>query len=155
MFTIAGFRLSHLRRVLAIERACFAEEPYSEDLFRDYHARCPELFVVGKRRGRSAGYMITCIDQHRAEVISIAVHPLCQRKGLARRLIEHTLDRLSRDDVTEVGLMVRDTSEPGLRLYEHFGFRELSKAEQYYSDGGNAIRMIRRLAGGEHSEQAS
>lgn len=141
MITIAPFRLSHLKRILAIERACFPNEPYHEDLFRHYHARCGELFFVAKCLGRIAGYMITCIDNGSAEIISIAVHPRWQRKGLGRRLMEHTLARV--EHLEQITLMVRETSEPAIRLYQAFGFRLTGVVNQYYADGANGIRMTK------------
>ena len=137
------FRLRQLGRILQIERACFPEEPYSEELFRHYHRQCADLFLVAKSRIRIRGYSITCVRGSRAEVISIAVDPVARRAGVATRLLDHTLRSLRRADLGTVGLMVRQSAGGAIAFYRCFGFRRVKKVPAYYSDGEDALRMTR------------
>lgn len=139
------FRRRHLGRVLQIERASFAADAYPRGLFLELYRDCAGLFFVAKLRGRLGAYMVTCAGSGAAEIVSLAVHPDYRRQGMARALIEHTLDSLRAADVTRAELRVRSTNAAGLRLYRSFGFRRAGAEPGYYEDGGDAISMALAL----------
>jgi len=60
-----------------------------------------------------------------ARILSIAVHPDYQGKGLARRLCEPALARLDRLGVQVVRLEVRPWNAPAVHLYTSLGFRRV------------------------------
>ena len=66
---IVRFRPRHMASILEIERAAFAEEPYTRAIFRELYAECGELFLVAKLRRRIAGYIATCARDGTAEVV--------------------------------------------------------------------------------------
>ena len=77
----------------------------------------------------------------------IAVHPGCQRKGLASRLLDEVLG-----DVTRSGgrLLVVETSgseaySPARRFYETRGFRETARIPDFYRPGDPKIVFTRPL----------
>ena len=142
---IASFRLRQLRTILEIENASFPEEPYSEEMFRHFHAKCPELFLVARRARRIAGYIITCTQSKNAEIISIAVYPSHRKTGIGGAMLSHTIDRLTESGVTILELMVRSTSDEAISFYRGFGFKRLRKVPGYYQEGGDAVRMRKRL----------
>src|SRR2546430_16015684 len=54
---IRMFRAGDLKRVLGVERATFAEGPYTKAIFRELYRDCSDLFVVAVRLRRIVGYM--------------------------------------------------------------------------------------------------
>ena len=130
---------------MGIEIASFPEAPYTEDLFRHFRRKCPELFLVAKRSRRIAGYIITCTGGGKAELISIAVDPKHRGAGVGKALLAYTLDRLKESGITALALMVRSTSGDAISFYRAFGFRRTGKAPGYYEDGCDAVRMRLRL----------
>src|SRR5690349_1903574 len=120
-FRIRRFRDGDLEQVAAIEKACFRRHAWPRDLLRWYADSCPELFLVVLVRDRIAGSSITCGGRHRAELVSIAVHPDFRGSGIAKALLRSTLRRLRLRGVRRLGLAVKVTNRPAIRLYETFG----------------------------------
>jgi ribosomal-protein-alanine N-acetyltransferase len=144
---IVRFRPRHLARILEIERAAFAEEPYTRAVFLDLYAECGELFLVAKLTRRIAGYIATCARDGRAEVISLAVDPERRKKGIAAALLEYTLEWLRVSGVRSVELMVRVDNQEAIRFYRRFGFRRVQKVPGYYENRRAGLRMRRAVAG--------
>lgn len=64
-----------------------------------------------------------------ARILSIAVHPAHQGRGLATRLCRMGLERLDRLGASPVRLEVRPTNAPAMALYTHLGFRPAGETE--------------------------
>ncbi len=77
-----------------------------------------------------------------SRILSIAVHPDYQGKGLGTRLSVAALERLREAGVKDVMLDVRDYNAPAIHLYEKLGFHEIG----HFNDGrGRWIQMIAHL----------
>jgi len=144
---IRTFRAGDLKRVLALERATFAEGPYTKAMFRELYRDCGDLFFVAVRVGRIVGYMVTCVDKGQAEIVSIGVDPKWQKVGLGTRLMEHTLAVLEKRGIRRMELIVRATNKAALRFYRRFGFRSAGRIHRYYEDGADAFHMKRIQTG--------
>jgi ribosomal-protein-alanine N-acetyltransferase len=144
---IRTFRAGDLQRVLAVERATFAEGPYTKAMFRELYRDCGDLFFVALRLRRIVGYMVTCVDKGQAEIVSIGVDPKCQKTGIGTRLMERTLAVLEKRGIRRLELMVRATNKDGVRFYRRFGFRSAGRIHRYYEDGCDAFHMKRIQSG--------
>ena len=145
-FRVTQFRLVQLPRILEIEEACFPEDPYTEDLFREYYAQCADLFLVAWRARQVAGYSITCAASGHAELVSIAVAPEHRRKGVAQALLDQTTRSLIASHVRQFDLMVRTTGNAAIAFYRRNGFKKVRTVRNYYNDGISAISMRRTLS---------
>jgi len=152
---IRMFRAGDLKRVLGVERATFAEGPYTNAIFRELYRDCSDLFVVAVRLRRIVGYMVTCVDNAQAEIVSIGVDPKCQKMGIGTRLMECTLDVLEKRRIERMELMVRTTNEDGVRFYRKFGFRSAGRVTRYYENRGDAFHMRKILPAKSGSAGAS
>ena len=130
-----------LQRIIRIEQASFGADAWDRDLLRKYLRHCPKLFLVAETPTRLAGYIITCIADGKAELVSIAVAPAFRRHGIGKLLLAGTRTRLRRHDVGAWWLMVRTTNEPAIRFYRRFGFVLARLVKNYYEDGANAWCM--------------
>ncbi len=63
-----------------------------------------------------------------AQVLSVAVDPSAQGRGIGRQLVQAGLELLRRQGVRTVKLEVRPDNEPARRLYSSLGFRETGKS---------------------------
>ncbi len=63
-----------------------------------------------------------------AQVLSVAVDPGAQGRGIGRQLVQAGLELLRRQGVRTVKLEVRPNNEPAKRLYSSLGFREAGKS---------------------------
>ena len=139
------FRLRQLDRILSIERASFGKDAWPRRLFRELYADCGELFVAAKLGGRIAGYAVACVEQGKAEIASIAVHPDYRRRGAAVALMRLLLRALKKAGIRRVELMVRTENASGRQLYRALGFRRVRLVRRYYENGGDGFLMVRAI----------
>jgi len=91
-------------------------------------------------------------------VSNVAVHPAFQRRGIARRLMEATLESIRERDGRQVVLQVRTDNEPAQRLYRRLGFRRFDTIAELVRPGLLPSRTrphvpgIRRLRGEDWRE---
>ncbi|MFT6143293.1 MAG: ribosomal-protein-alanine acetyltransferase [Myxococcota bacterium] len=76
-----------------------------------------------------------------ADVLTVAVHPTHQRRGIAHQLLSTVHDRLRDIGTLEVFLEVRTDNTQALRLYERLGYLIVGKRKRYYDDGCDAAVM--------------
>ena len=145
-YTVRPLRLSDLDRILEIELASFGKDAYDRNLFADFFHNCGGLFLVALWGTRICGYMVSCIGQNRAELVSIAVDPPARGKGAASVMMESTIRRLRRREVPRLFLMVRSSNAAARAFYEKYGFRRLRVARQYYEDGEDGVLMSKDLS---------
>ena len=113
--------------------------PWKEGYFRDELSHDISCFLVAVERegdgetGSIAGYIIFWIVQEILELHKIAVSPLFQRKGIGRKLFQKMLDTAREREVSEIFLEVRASNEAAVKLYEGFGFKQISVRQDYYS----------------------
>ena len=78
-------------------------------------------------------------DNH---IINLAIDIPYQHKGYGRFLLMKILEKDKND--TNVFLEVKEANLPAIKLYIDLGFEEVNRKDRYYSDGSNAIFMLRR-----------
>jgi len=96
---------------------------------------------------RLVGFALLRQAADEAEVLTIAVRPGAQGRGLGRRMMEDALRRLYGERVKSCFLEVDRGNAPALRLYRGLGFAEAGERRGYYADGGSALVMRVALAG--------
>jgi ribosomal-protein-alanine N-acetyltransferase len=96
------------------------------------------------------GFIMSRIAADEAEILSVAVSPSCQGRGIARNMLALHLRVLAGAGARRVFLEVEDNNRPARRLYDRSGFVQVgSRAAYYRNDGGhpgNALVMQRELA---------
>ncbi|MGA9669057.1 MAG: GNAT family N-acetyltransferase [Terracidiphilus sp.] len=83
--------------------------------------------------GSVLGFAIASVVAPEAELETIAVAALHQRRGVARRLFTALAAELSDAQVTDVHLEVRCSNLSALGLYHALGFSEAGRRPRYYS----------------------
>ena len=78
-------------------------------------------------------------DNH---IVNLAIDIPYQHKGYGRFLLMKILEKDKND--TNVFLEVKEANLPAIKLYIDLGFEEVDRKDRYYSDGSNAIFMLRR-----------
>lgn len=129
--------------VLAIERASFSM-PWTESTFRGLLRRPDAHLFVAEAGQEVVGYSVvwTVVDQ--AELGDIAVTEAWRGRGIGRLLLEAVLEVLSAQAVREVFLEVRPSNATARRLYEGYGFVEVGRRRNYYSDPREDALVLRR-----------
>ncbi len=110
-----------------------------EGLLLDRHVVAHRAGTAGKL----AGFIISRLVEDEAEILSIAVMRASQGRGLARKLLDLHLRRLAGLGARAVFLEVDEHNKPAVKLYNHAGFREISRRPNYYpASGGTATAAL-------------
>lgn len=105
--------------------------------------------AVESRSRRLLGFVLSRCALDEAEILSVAVEPSLQGRGVGRRMLEVHLPRLARHGIRDVFLEVGETNAAALRLYARLGFLEVGRRQGYYRTASgpmSAIAMRRSLA---------
>jgi ribosomal-protein-alanine N-acetyltransferase len=96
--------------------------------------------------GRLVGFIMSRLAAGDAEILSVAVSASYRGKGLARRMLNLHMGRLSGIGTRVLFLEVDEGNAAALRLYRRAGFMEAGRREGYYAaaDGKRATALVLR-----------
>ena len=104
-------------------------------------------FLVAEAPGGVVGYVVADTVPSHVEplghVKDLAVRSESRGRGVGTRLLERALAVLGTRGVPSVKLEVREGNDPARRLYRSHGFVHRRTIPGYYSDGEDAIVMVR------------
>ena len=154
-FKIRRFEPSDLEQVMHTNRTCLPEN-YSSFFFADLYEKFPATFIVGEENGKVVGYAMCRIERgipsfkilgltKKGHLISIAVLPEYQRRGIGYALMREVMHGLLLYEATECFLEVRVSNTAAINLYKKLGFRIVRTKRRYYANGEDAYLMSRKL----------
>lgn len=135
-----------LTAVLEIETSSYTV-PWSEATFRGLIRRSDADVVVVEVDGELIGYAAAWFVADQAELGNIAVAASWRRRGVGARLVTTVLERAGERGMREVFLEVRPSNTAAKRLYERFGFREVSRRRNYYTEPREDAVVMRMAVG--------
>lgn len=96
--------------------------------------------------GRLVGFIMSRLAAGEAEILSVAVAAAYRGRGLARRMLNLHLGRLSGLGTRVIFLEVGEGNAAALKLYQRAGFAEAGRREGYYAnaDGKRATALVLR-----------
>jgi [ribosomal protein S18]-alanine N-acetyltransferase len=103
------------------------------------------LSLVACDRLGLAGFAVMQFGDDRAHLLLLAVHPRCQRQGLARRLMQWLIASARVAGMAELSLELRAGNQPARAFYRVLGFADAGLVSGYYSNRESAVRMLRVL----------
>ena len=80
-----------------------------------------------------------------ADIESVFTAPKYRKQGVADLLIDSALEQIKNQGLNKVLLEVRESNSPAKNLYFKHGFKEISIRKKYYSDGENAVILIKEF----------
>jgi len=143
--TLSPASVRDVAAVAALHGASFRRgwsEEEVETLLLDRHV----IADRADRNGKLAGFIISRLAADEAEILSVAVAPSAQGRGLAGKLLALHLRRLAGLGARAVFLEVDEHNAPAIRLYARAGFREVARRPNYYpsATGGAANALVLR-----------
>jgi ribosomal-protein-alanine N-acetyltransferase len=129
----------HVAALAALEKICFADDPWPAGLFASALASGGVLALGLCQDDRLQGAALGRVAADEAELHSIAVHPVHRGEGWGKQLLGAFLDRAARRRARVVWLEVRVSNEAAIRLYQGCGFRATGRRPRYYGDGEDAL----------------
>ena len=139
---IRKMTLDDLDQVVAIDRVSFSlpwpERSFRFDLTDNPASRC----WVAELDGKVVGMVVSWLILDEVHVATIATHPEYRRRGIARRLLAHTLQHLKEEGAQSSFLEVRASNFAAQEMYRKFGYEESGVRPRYYKDNDeDAILM--------------
>ena len=134
-----------LKEIVEIEarnfKAPFSYDNYLYELNENKFANIEVIEVDGK----IASYIDYWITFDSATVVKIATEFSQKNRGFAGFLLENMEKTLKEKGVEFVTLEVRFSNLPAINLYKKHGYQEVGIKRGYYSNGEDAIGMIKGL----------
>ena len=99
--------------------------------------------LLAEEDGRLLGISIFWLVHDELHLLNIATDPEYRQKGVARALLDASLDRGRANKCRIATLEVRRGNGPALALYKGHGFRPVGLRPNYYTDDReDAVVMI-------------
>ena len=81
------------------------------------------LFFVAESAGRLVGTVMAGYDGHRGWIYSLAVDPVCRKRGIGRALLQRAEAALQERGCVKINLQVADGNEGVIGFYEKTGYK--------------------------------
>ncbi|MEU6793356.1 ribosomal protein S18-alanine N-acetyltransferase [Nonomuraea wenchangensis] len=149
MVTLRPMTAADLPAVMAIERATFPLDAWSEGMMRGELDDMPRTrhYVVALDDDEIVAYAGLAAAADQADVQTIAVLDKHQGRGIGSALLTELLAEARRRGAREIFLEVRADNPRAQAVYRRFEFEEIGTRRRYYDDGTDAIMMRRKLDG--------
>src|SRR5512143_1584674 len=124
-----------VRELVKLDRRCF--KPVDRFSWYEFLGLCVGGGVIALKAiqdGRIAGFIAGDQRQHEGHtiVVTIAVDPDLQRRGIGERLMREVE---ARSAFPRLQLMVRTSNRPALHLYRKLNYAIVETWPRYYEDG--------------------
>lgn len=148
LFSIRPMEESDLDIVLYLENTCFVAPWGLKELHYELNDNpVSNLWVIESSTNGPIGFVDYWITFDSSTICQICVNPLYRKRGLGKMLLQETIKDCRARKARTITLEVREHNTPAIKLYESFGFKKVLIKEKYYTNGDNAIYMIKELGG--------
>ena len=141
---------SDLEVVMYLENTCFVAPWGLKELTYEINDNpVSNLWVIESSMYGVAGFVDYWITFDSATICQICVNPVFRKRGLGAQLMNEVIKDCKANKVRNITLEVREHNDSAIRLYEKFNFKKVLIKEKYYTNGDNAIYMIREMEGND------
>ena len=140
--------IDDIEDLLKIENECFIDPWKRKDLEYELKENPVNEILVIEKDLQIIGFMDYMITFNSATISQIAILPPYRGKGYARKLLDAMEKSFPTDidDVVEtITLEVRVSNEKAIHLYNKNGYEKVTVKPKYYSNGEDALYMVKRL----------
>lgn len=136
-----------LDAILSLEKICFKEETFNTRQLRYLLLKAKSIVLVAEIEGNIQGSMIILLRKHilNARIYSLNVHPDFRRMGIASLLLDFASDILGKNGYDNITLETGITNTAAQNLYRSKDFNVDKKLFNYYTNGDDALHLIRKL----------
>jgi len=148
--TVQEMTLDDLASCWELDQRCFPDgESYEMETFR--HLLSNPQAVVRKVElfdGMMIGFVVGMMEPGGVgHVISLGVSPEWRRQGIGRMLMDSIERSFAERGATTCRLEVRAENRPAHQLYRKMGYSVTQRLYCYYSNGDDALVMVKALPG--------
>ena len=143
---IFPLREEEIPAAAALEALCFTDG-VSEAALRSFVlSESNRYYAAHAEDGTAVGYGGFSLAADEAEILTVAVSPVCRRSGIGRALTERMLADAALCGASAMYLEVRSSNTPARALYVSLGFEEIGVRCRYYRNPTeDAVLMKRAL----------
>ena len=134
-----------LDRVLEIENLCFKAPWGRDDLYREINDNKLAVMQVITINDLVVGFCDYWNTFDSGTICQIAIHPDYQHQKLGSKLLEEVLKDAKAKKTRTLTLEVRASNIKAINFYKKYGFVITLVKEAYYSNGEDAIYMIKEV----------
>lgn len=145
MIEIRDMLASDLVKVMEIEYKTFIAPWNKEQMLYELNDNKYAHLAVVLYDNVVAGFYDYWHTFDSATICQIAVEPMYQRHKLGSSLLEEIIKDCQAKKVRNITLEVRKNNEKAVNLYLKYGFKQSLVKEKYYSNGDDALYMIKEL----------
>jgi ribosomal-protein-alanine acetyltransferase len=139
-------RIGDVASILSIERASFLE-PWDEETVSQSIELFPTSCFVAEYRGEIVGFLIgspqPVEEGFYGHVANLAVTEYCRKRGIGHLLLKRAEHQFVLEGALGIQLEVRESNTAARQFYKKEGYEEVFIFPWYYSDGENAIVMMK------------
>ena len=148
LFTVRPMEESDLVVVMYLENTCFVAPWGLKELIYEINDNpVSSLWVIESSTHGVVGFVDYWITFDSATICQICVNPVFRKRGLAAQMMIEVIKDCRANKVRNITLEVREHNDSAIRLYEKCGFKRVLLKEKYYTNGDNAIYMVREMEG--------
>jgi ribosomal-protein-alanine N-acetyltransferase len=136
-----------LDALLSLENISFKEETFNMERLKYLLLKAKSRVLVAEIEGNIIGSMIILLRKHilNARIYSLNVHPGYRRMGIASSLMDFASDLMEKKGFDNITLETGITNTAAQSLYKSKGFHVDKKLSKYYTNGDDALHLIRKL----------
>ena len=136
-----------LDALLNLENICFKEETFQKRQLKYLLLKARSMVLVAEIDRNIIGSMIILLRKNilNARIYSFNVHPEHRRKGIGSSLMDTALDKLEKKGYKNITLEVGINNPIAWNLYRSKGFIVDKKLSNYYTNGDDALHLIKKL----------
>lgn len=139
-------RLTDLPSIVEIERSSFVE-PWEPETLRQTIEWFPTTCFVADLGGEVVGFLFATPQSVNmgfyGHICNLAVSPAQRRRGIGTLLLRRAEQQFALDGAEGMQLEVRESNLVAREFYRKRGYREVMIFTGYYSNGENAIIMMK------------
>ena len=120
------------QQLSAIHGECFPHY-WDPEAFTDFFGvKGTFALLAENEQGEAMGMMVVRPQFEQADILTIAVRPTFQRRGIARELVAIALEKAREMGAKKLFLEVEDGNKAAVLLYENAGFTHAGRRKLYY-----------------------
>ena len=140
---IMNMTAAHVAQVAALEALCFSD-PWSEKSVASELTNPLSLWLVALDGEQVVGYVGSQSVMGESDMMNVAVHPDCRRRGIAQQLCLALEEALKARENHSLTLEVRASNDPAKALYEKLGFAQVGIRKNYYRNPKEDACILRK-----------
>ena len=134
--------------LVGMEKSIYPESPWSAAQFREELSGVPRTrkYIVAQNGTDIVGYAGIAIAGDVADIHTLTVVPEFRRRGIASEMLRNLEKWALEKNVVAVMLEMREGNAEAQPLYEKYGYRVISRRDNYYAPKIHALIMRKELS---------